>query len=127
MAVITPEEVREVIKTELSDGNIEGLLSTADALVSSYLAPKGVSQALQSEITKYIGAHLVALKDRTTNSLEERIGDASITYGEVSSTSGGRFTATDLRSTRWGQMAMSLDPSGVLSRLGMAPPAMYAL
>lgn len=127
MAVITPEEVREVIKTELSDGNIEGLLSTADALIGSYLAPKGVSQALQSEIIKYTAAHLVALKDRTTNSLEERIGDASITYGDVSSASGGKFTATDLRATRWGQMAISLDPSGVLSRLGMAPPAMYAL
>lgn len=127
MDVITPEEVREVIKTELSDGNIEGLLSTADALVSSYLAPKGVSMALRAEIKKYIAAHLVALKDRTTNSLEERIGDASITYGDVAAASGGKFSATDLRSTRWGQMAMSLDPSGVLGRLGMAPPAMYAL
>ncbi len=121
MVVITPEEVREVIDTELSDENISGLLSTASVMV----IPIQVSDQVKSEIKKFLAAHLIAVKDHTTTIIEETIGDASVKNTEASS----KVTpnSTDLKSTFWGQTAILLDTSGYLYKLGMPPPSVSAL
>jgi len=121
MTTVTPGEVREVIKTELTDENIEGLLSTATVMV----APIVVTDKVKSEIKKYLAAHLAAIKDRTTTVAEERIGDASVTYGSILTQ--GREPTSDLKSTHWGQTAILLDTTGYLFKLGMPPATVYAL
>lgn len=133
MIYITPTEVRGIIDTDLSNENIEEFISTAHLMVTRFLANRGVTDDLQAEIKKYIAAHLIgaSLKDKNVSSgavLEEKIGDASVRYRDASSVSGrSSFSLSDLRSTRWGQTAIMLDPSGVLGKLGLAPPRMVAL
>lgn len=132
MIYVSPTEVRGIIKTELNDENIEEFISTAHLMVIKFLAPRGVSLDLQTEIKKYLAAHLIAssFKDKTvvsTNVVEETIGDAKIKYGEVSKSTGTSVTISNLKTTRWGQMAVMLDPTGVLGKLGLPPPRMAAL
>ncbi len=131
MIYITPTEVRGVIKTTLTDENIEEFISTAHLLVTRFLASRGVVDDLQSEIKKYIAAHLIgaSLKDRSTGAsvLEEKIGDVEVKYGDVVSSNKSTGHLSDLRTTRWGQTAILLDPSGVLGKLGLPPPRMVAL
>lgn len=133
MFYITPIEVRGIIKTELSDENIEEFISTAHLIVVKFLDPRGVDDSLKTEIKKYLAAHFISSssKDKiatTTNVIEEKIGDASVRYGDVSSSSKTTSVLlSDLRTTRWGQTAIMLDPSGVLGKLGLPPPRMAAL
>jgi hypothetical protein len=133
MIYITPVEIRGIIDTSLSDENIEDFISTAHLMVTSFLSNRGVVEDLLTEIKKYIAAHLIgaSLKDKAVSSgavLEEKIGDASVKYRDSSEAAvGGSFALSDLRSTRWGQTAIMLDPTGVLGTLGLPPPRMVSL
>lgn len=133
MIFVTPVEIRGIIKTSLSDENIEDFISTAHLLVTRYLDQRSVPDDLKTEIKKYLAAHLIgaSLKDKSVSSgsvIEEKIGDASVKYRDSSETaSKGGFSLSDLRSTRWGQIAIMLDPSGVLGRLGLIPPKVFSL
>ena len=123
MATITPALVREVITTALSDSDIEGLIVAAETMFSYYLGTKGIVEAIQTEITRYLAAHFVSLKDQTSRIDSEKIGDAAITFSQIENSS----KDIGLKSTRWGQMAIIFDPTGVLLRLGMIPPKWVSL
>jgi len=123
-ATITPRMVREIITTDVSDGELEGLIAGALVLYRSHLGSRAVPNDLQIEMKRNLAAHMVALRDPSTRITQEKIGDAAVTYGD----SPGQGTdTTGLMSTRWGQMAITLDPTGILSRLGKVPAVWYSL
>jgi hypothetical protein len=120
---VNPAMVREVIKTVLTDTEIEGNIASALVLFRNNLDGKGLSEDLQVEIKRYLAAHYVSLKDSSTRVQEEKMGDASASYVSA----GNGETKEGLKSTSWGQTAISFDPTGILSSLGSVPPAWYSL
>lgn len=120
---VNPNLVREIIKTKLTDDDIEGEISSALVLYNFNLGSSSIPNDLQLEIKRYIAAHFVSLRDQTTRIDSEDLGDAKTTYSKV----GQDPSYFGLMSTRWGQAAIVFDPTGILRTLGHAPPAMYAI
>lgn len=114
MANITPDQVREVIKTDLTDSEISGLITTAVAMYDSKLSSQGLTEALEVEIKRYLTAHYVAIKDPSPTVKDVTLGDARESYETI----GNVASQEGLKATRWGQMAIALDPSGTLTTTG---------
>jgi hypothetical protein len=124
MASITPKIVREIMKTGLSDADLEGSIATAQVLYRNRLGAKDVPVDLQFEIKRYLSAHFASINDPSTSILEEKIGDASVKYA---GTTVPKNSTSDLNSTKWGQAAIVLDPTGILKKLGSSVLNMWAL
>lgn len=121
---LSPRMVRDVIDVDnLTDDDLEGHIATALALYDEHLVNSTISVRLQLEIKKYLAAHFASLRDPSTMVQSETIGDARIDYVELAKAPVDK----SLLSTRWGQVAISLDPTGILKHLGGTPPAVYAL
>lgn len=123
MASVNPNQVKNVIETELSDSEIEGAISTAVTIVQNYLSSASLVAEIEVEITMYLAAHFIALRDRTVMIKEEKIGDASVTY-EVGSPQESFFS---FKSTKWGATAVALDSSNILGQLGQKQPRLVSL
>ena len=126
---VTPQMVKEIIKTGLKDSEIEGYISSATVMFTQYLQPEVIPNGLQIEIIKYITAHLIAVmvpSDTLTSVIiEEKIGDASKKWAKKDDVVSNGIC---LDSSRWGQMAIMLDPSRVLGGLGKnAPPRLTSV
>lgn len=120
--------VREVIETRLSDKDLEGSIQTAIALYNSVFVvglQTGhiIPSEAEIEIKRYLAAHFVSIKDNSTRVVKEKIGDASVEYGEDIPDKGLLY----LNSTKWGQTAILFDPTGKLGKLGKIPPIWYSL
>lgn len=123
MATISPKMVKEIINTSLSDDEIEGAISSASVLYRTKLGASALPEDVSIEIQRYIAAHLVSYRDPSTRTVTERIGDASVEYEQK----GTKDYNNSLGSTRWGQMAITFDPTGILYRLGRMPAVWYSL
>lgn len=125
---VDPPLVRQLIDTELTDQQIEGLIATAIVQYDYYLGSYGLANDIQLEIKRYLAAHYVSLRDPSAGGgsggvAEEKIGDASIKFKDKGSTS----SKVGIFSSVWGQTAISLDPTGVLSSLGGQPFRVQAI
>lgn len=120
---INSDLVREVITTLLSDPEIEGAISSAIALYDKYLSGSGSTEVDELEIKRYIAAHFVSLRDPTTRTDREELGDAKVEFSKI----GHSPSYTGLMSTRWGQMAIGFDSSNILKGIMSTPPKMYSL
>ena len=116
---VTPEMVKNVvIGTTLTDPQIEGCIATATMIVVENLEGQGVSDNVLTEITLYLSAHYLSLRDKATRITEERIGDAEVKYSKSNQYKG----YTPLDTTEWGATALMLDPTGSLNSLGKKQP-----
>lgn len=116
---VTPEMVKNVVVgTTLTDPQIEGCISTATMLVAENLRGEGISDNVMTEITLYLSAHYLSLRDKATRITEEKIGDAEVKYSKSNQYKG----YTQLDTTEWGATALMLDPTGVLLSLGKKQP-----
>ncbi len=104
MARVTELEVREIIDTTLSTGEIDPFINTANLLVNQYLGSSNLSEELLTEIEKYLSAHVLSVRDQRVKS--EKIDVLSFTYT-------GTF-GSGLKNTQYGQMAILLDTTGTL-------------
>lgn len=125
---IYPEHVREVIDTKLNDGQIEGLIATSVTLVEDKLRDSGLSNPILSEITRYITAHLVTMRDAASPSIitEEKIGAAQVKYNRRNLTRNNE-AFVGFADTRFGEIAIMLDSTGTLGALGGKPPSIVSL
>lgn len=123
MASVSPNQVRNVIDTGLNSSEIEGAISTAVVIVENYLVSPDLSSDIKVEITMYLAAHFVAIRDKTVMIKSEKIGDASVTYG-VGDQEASPFS---FYSTKWGSTAVALDISNVLGQLGLKKPRLVSL
>ena len=104
---VVSADVIAIMDTDQTDVTV--FIDTANTLINDQLLGAGLSATLLTEIEKWLAAHFVAVgKDRAVN--QEKIGDASVKYD-------GK-TAMAFDATLYGQTAMSLDTSGILSDMG---------
>ena len=111
MAVrVTTSEVKEIISTALTD--LDPFIQTANALINDALSEEisagTVSSAILFEMELWLAAHFTAIRDPQAKS--EKVGQAAIAYWGQS--------GKGLESTPFGQQALAIDPSGMLSNLG---------
>lgn len=101
-------EVCAIIETDLTGTAVLPFLKTANALVEEHLIlSPAISDELLTQIEMYLAAHFITLWDPRTS--KESADGVSFTYE-------GK-TGEGLDSSRYGQMAKTLDPSGVLATI----------
>lgn len=108
MARVTPEEVKEIIDTELTD--IYAFIQTANILVTDLLVNKGIDVDRLKEIERWLSAHFLAMRDQDAGmTTGQTIGDTKVFYS--------RNSGKGLNLSRYGQQAMVLDSTGTLAAL----------
>lgn len=105
----TAPEVCAIIETDLTGDAIMPFITPASALVDEHLAGfvPTISDALLGQIETYLAAHFLSLFDPRAS--KETADGVSFTYE-------GK-TDMALDSSKYGQMAQVLDPSGRLKQL----------
>jgi len=114
--------VREIINTNLTDGQVEGAISTAIVLTENRLQNTSIDRKLMIEIQRWLAAHFCSLTDPSTRVETEKISEASVSYSSIDNANND-----GIMSTRWGRTAASLDPTGALTKLYGHSPRLYAL
>jgi hypothetical protein len=109
----TPEQVLEIMDadTALTAGQVEPYLVVAERMMVERGVDSGVANDItKREIHRWLTAHFIAMSDRELTLMSQRVGEASEAYV-------GEF-GKGLEGTRYGQMAMTIDPTAILSRVG---------
>jgi len=107
----TAAAVKAIMKTGVTETQItdSGILDDAYNFVTAKLSDQTLGDDLLASIEKWVAAHMISLGlDRQIS--EAKAGSASAKY------SGGY--AMNLQSTSYGQMACSLDTTGILTVSG---------
>lgn len=104
---VKQSEVKAIIDTSVVD--ILPFIAIADALVTDKLTGQGLSTALLKEITRWLAAHYLAIRD--PRAVTEKTGDASARYFLGQEGKG-------LDATPYGQQVKTIDPTGILASLG---------
>ena len=118
MARVTPAEVKLILPdSELTDAVITAFITSANNLVNAVLT-EYLSETMLTEVEKWLTAHMI------TSTVErmatrEGAGGAEIFYT-------GKY-GQNLTSTPFGQMVLSLDPSGRMAALGGKTVSMIAI
>lgn len=106
-------EVRSIMdEIDLTDPDVEVYIGAANEMVNQTLS--GISDNLKKECERFLAAHMIA-STRVRMAKKEGAGGAYIEYA-------GQY-GENLSSTSYGQMAMTLDPSGRLMQLSGKMPA----
>ena len=104
---------------EVDTSVIDDLITAASALVDKvFTGDTDMSTTLLTEIEKWLTAHMISVSLHRTTS-DEKVGDAS-----------QRFTGQwgkMLESTPYGQMVLTMDFTGKMSRAGKAAASIYAV
>lgn len=114
-ALITADDVAAVYETDRDATELEPFVAIAEAFTTQFLAGKGLSDAVLKEVQRYVAAHFLFVTETGVHEVL-RIADVS-----------ERFTKSEknpgLMDSRFGRMAVTLDPSGTLSELARPRPA----
>lgn len=108
MARVTADEVKAIIQTNVTDTQMQEYIFSAEVLLSSAFANRGLADDIYKEVTRWVTAHLIA-SSRDRQAREEGAGGAYVKYTGLS--------YTGLRGTTYGQHAITLDPTGVLAMM----------
>jgi hypothetical protein len=109
MARTTDAEVKKIIALNVLTDTTP-FITTANLLVTQHLGLSGISSDLLAQIEKYLAAHFVALHPDERQLKNQKLGDATDTYG-------GDFGKM-LDFTQYGQMVKMLDYTGTLAGVG---------
>jgi hypothetical protein len=114
---VSPDEVKEIITTEVGTSDIGVCIKGANLIVDTYLANQSLGAELLKEIERWLAAHLLAMsKDPRERNV--RVGEAEVRYT-------GNF-GKGLEATTFGQVVLSLDSTGKLSNLNR-PKALFTV
>lgn len=102
---ITPSDVKEIMDTNLADASLQRHIDASTRLVDREL--DGEDQDVKDDVNLYLSAHFAATQEPRAESAS--VGDASVTYQGDSE--------MGFKSTRYGQQALMLDPTGNLENL----------
>ena len=104
MARTTTAEVKVILETDLTD--LDAFITVAGQLTDRVAAAdSSLAAAALEEIECWLAAHFASMRDQ--QAVKSTVGPSSVTYGGQ--------TGMRLDFTRYGQMAMLLDTSGVLA------------
>lgn len=105
MARATIDDVLSIADFEgLTASELQVFIDDASAHVTEKLG-SNTTEANLKIVEKWLAAHLASMKEQRIS--KSRIGDTEFTYE-------GAFSESGLNSTRYGQMAIALDPTGRL-------------
>lgn len=105
MILVTVDEVRAIISTNLEDLVIREYIESTDGIMKGLFQGVSISQGVYKEIQRWLTAHAIAIsKERQAK--EEGAGGAYIKYSLIQ--------GQGLASTSYGQMAMTIDSTGIL-------------
>ena len=108
MARVTVDEVKEIVQTNLGNTSVQAFIKAGDLLVTNTLAGEGLSTTTLKEITRWLSAHFISIRDQHPETI--KIGEAEMRYrGKVE---------LGLDATMFGQQAKVLDTSGKLAKVG---------
>lgn len=111
VARVSADEVKEVVSTSLSDDVVLATaVDTAHLYVEEHLLTAGHSASILKKIEQFLAAHVLCLIEERGGLKGAKLGDSSEFLSDVYS--------DGFRSTRFGQLAIALDTSGTLVRLG---------
>lgn len=117
MPRVTAETVKEIISTQLTDDVVNtNHIITANIYVDEHLIASGLSDSMLERIELYLAAHYVALTEEGGGLTRDKLGDADTSFANVYD--------QGLKSTRFGQMALTLDSTGILA--GVATTSLKA-
>lgn len=102
------EDVKAILDTSLTAEQVESYIQAASLIVDEQLVGESLSDALLTEIEKWLAAHLVA-STRDMRVQKESADGISLTYQ-------GK-TGLGLDATFYGQTTKRLDPTGKLGAL----------
>ncbi len=114
--MISPDDVKKILDTALTDAEINAYINSAEVLVNSLLTD--TADALKQEIILWLTAHMIA-STREQQISEAGAGPARVKYQGQ--------TGLGLDSTQYGQQAKILDTSGALSSLGRPRAELFAV
>jgi hypothetical protein len=118
---VTEEELRLLVEDDPAKPVIH-FIEDAHILVDDLLLGQSptFTEARLKLIEKYMSAHFFLLAEERGGITQEKIGEASQTYATPNKGSG-------LASTRYGALAISLDPTGILeaSLVGGSKKALF--
>ena len=109
MPRVTQAEVLEIIEVDDEITELTPFITAANLMVTqAFSGNTQIGEALLKEIERYLAAHFITLRDpRVTSESNEGI---SVSYA-------GSF-GEGLKSSSYGQMALTLDFTGSLAKLG---------
>jgi len=101
------DSVRLIIDLDsLTDEEVFNFITDASAYVDDYLSSDpDVTTAQLTRVEKWLAAHFASMKEPRIR--RGRVGDSEFSYE-------GDFQGMFLESTRYGQMAILFDPTGIL-------------
>lgn len=111
MAEVEAADVAALMPGTIDPNTLVPFLTAADAFVTNRLGGESIGSGLLYEITRWVAAHL-ATAQYPLVAQENIAGEYSATY-QVAAAGG-----IGLASTFYGQTALSLDPTGLLSESG---------
>lgn len=109
-ARIEPDELREIIDTDLGDSILNAFINSAHYFIQENLLGKGLSANILTQIELWLSAHFLAIRDQRVES-EGVAGEWQARYQ-------GK-TAMGFEATTYGQQALALDTSGTLASVGL--------
>lgn len=117
MARVTASEVKEIMPScTLEDATIDAYIAGATLIITDlFTNDTTTSDDLLKEIERWYVAHMVA-STVWRLSAREKLGDAEVEYGAKVEYMGKGYDR--LASTPYGQVALQLDPTGKMNRLG---------
>lgn len=110
MPRVTNQEVQQLVDTTR---DCTSFIDTAHLIVNEELADVGHSEDRLKQIELYLSGHYAVVTIEKGSLVRKRVGDASDTYGGFVQ----GLLGPGLRSTRFGQQAISQDTSGTLERM----------
>lgn len=116
--MVTPDELRKIIDTNLPDADLQAYINTASVFVGEVLKDTSIPDQLKTEITKWYAAHLLA-STREQQLLEASAGSASAKFQAVISDGIG--------ATMYGQQVLALDTTGTFAKLGKRKMTLRAI
>jgi len=101
--------------------DIQIAIDIANDVVNEYLAGIGISDTMLSRIELFLAAHFGAIMSVDGALISQHLSDAGEKYADI--------YGPGLQSTRFGQTAISLDPTGTLADMAKqaADPKLKAL
>jgi hypothetical protein len=99
----------------LADSTVELYLAAADLIINEDLAGTGLSAERLDVIKLNLASHFAVISNEKGGFASETVGESTNRYRVLSDKLYG------LSSTRFGQVAISLDTSGTLTKLSTSP------
>ena len=109
MPLVTPHEVRAVIDTVPDSIDLATFIETADLIVTEQIIDPTITAARLKQIELYLTAHFVAITRERGGLTSDETGDSKVDFSDV--------YEAGFAMTRFGQLAMQLDTSGVLKTI----------